>query len=469
MSTASTLPQQVTSVIAATQAEIIHPETNEFKPPVSLPRLNEIPPANCCDREQLFIVTFRVAENFRSGKECVEQHREYIIRLKTEVFQVSFGSKGESVLVKNPYDESQNRKMYWSDFCEIFFQITADWLSRILKQPKPPKQKPEKPAHLTQLEYKLLGSATIAHEAITDLRANRIDEAIAKLSANMPTQERIAEHLERGIEPTILNPEGKAEVQISTSDQQFAATGLCEPLYSEVLGFVTKMASSLANHEVRAEAKGILNKMLLRRPLPDSAGVPANVSAKENGKPKARSGGVNKLKQAEAWLLRYLKNGPKPIPDSFLKSGLCRYNYRTDELPPEGVGKKTIDKAIVNLRIERLATGPRGGVRWHLPESPAVDAPEDRDVSPIRIAAEVNIFQNDDSIPKTTQPIAHPSGASNDQLGYFLKKRVIRVSGTEINDFAVFRKGGDHLPLAIFDNETEALEYIANVRGVEVA
>jgi len=76
---------------------------------------------------------------------------------------------------------------------------------------------------------------------------------------------------------------------------------------------------------------------------------------------------TSKLMQAEEWLRRYLANGPMPIPDSYIKNGLCRYNYPPDALPPEGVGKKTIDKAILNLGVERIASGPRGGMRWHLP------------------------------------------------------------------------------------------------------
>jgi hypothetical protein len=74
-----------------------------------------------------------------------------------------------------------------------------------------------------------------------------------------------------------------------------------------------------------------------------------------------------KLEQAEAWLRRYLRNGPMPIPDSYIKSGLCRYNYPPGQLPPDGVGKKTIDKAIISLGIQKLPSGPRGGIRWHLP------------------------------------------------------------------------------------------------------
>jgi hypothetical protein len=74
-----------------------------------------------------------------------------------------------------------------------------------------------------------------------------------------------------------------------------------------------------------------------------------------------------KLEQAISWLRRYLGNGPMPIPDSYIKSGLCRYNYAPDALPPEGIGKKTIDRAIISLGVGRIPSGPRGGIRWHLP------------------------------------------------------------------------------------------------------
>jgi hypothetical protein len=93
---------------------------------------------------------------------------------------------------------------------------------------------------------------------------------------------------------------------------------------------------------------------------------------KGNGKPKAEAKSQpdptpSKLERAEAWLRRYLGNGPMPIPDSYIKNGLCRYNYSPDALPPFGIGKKTIDRAIINLGVQRLPSGPRGGVRWHLP------------------------------------------------------------------------------------------------------
>jgi hypothetical protein len=78
-----------------------------------------------------------------------------------------------------------------------------------------------------------------------------------------------------------------------------------------------------------------------------------------------------------------------PIPDSYIKSGLCRYNYPPDELPPEGIGKKTLDKAIINLGVQRLRTGPQGGIRWHL--SPAADQAAPPGATIERTVQEVNV------------------------------------------------------------------------------
>jgi hypothetical protein len=89
--------------------------------------------------------------------------------------------------------------------------------------------------------------------------------------------------------------------------------------------------------------------------------------AKPEVKSKRDSIAASKLEQAEAWLRRYLKNGPMPIPESYRKHGLCRYNYPSGALPPSGIGKRTIDKAIINLGVQKLPSGPRGGIRWHLP------------------------------------------------------------------------------------------------------
>ena len=91
------------------------------------------------------------------------------------------------------------------------------------KDPSVETSKPEKsakPKHLTQLEHQLLGTAVSAREAIVDLRAGRIDEAIAKLERNTPTLDRIDEHLKRGVRPNLANPDGDARAQGNNLEQR---------------------------------------------------------------------------------------------------------------------------------------------------------------------------------------------------------------------------------------------------------
>jgi hypothetical protein len=80
------------------------------------------------------------------------------------------------------------------------------------KDPSVPTPKPRrKPKQLTQLEHKLLGTATCVHEALTDLDAGHIDDAVKKLKEDLPTQDRIDEYLQRGVKPTLAKPDGGAK------------------------------------------------------------------------------------------------------------------------------------------------------------------------------------------------------------------------------------------------------------------
>jgi hypothetical protein len=331
-----------------------------------------------------------------------------------------------------------------------------------------------KPKHLTQLEHKLLGTATCVREVIVDLRAGRTDEAIAKLEKNTPTQDRIAEHLERGVEPTHANPDGDAKFD---SDEPESTSGPADQLKVELANepdrdvasrmlteYLQTVANQFANDRIKikevkatvefvardhrilpkdwlekrdqkaeptlCKCTGVAEFMQRRRvqewsngkwskervifsgdesnyrvvteesarklapevfetpatPEPGSGSAPGQ----QREEPPAQQGGADsttspnhaietreseldlgapsKLEQAEAWLRRYLCRGPMPIPDSYIKNGLCRYNYAPDQLPPPGIGKKTIDQAIINLGVQRLPSGPQGGIRWHLPE-----------------------------------------------------------------------------------------------------
>jgi hypothetical protein len=78
----------------------------------------------------------------------------------------------------------------------------------------------DKPKYLTQLEHRLLGTATTVHEALTDINAGRIDDAVKKLKENLPTQDRIEEYLQCGVRPTLAIPEGDLKRPAGSSQQQ---------------------------------------------------------------------------------------------------------------------------------------------------------------------------------------------------------------------------------------------------------
>ncbi len=86
-----------------------------------------------CTTEQLFEIVIEVARRFRTAKEVVAEHKDYILRLKAEVFKVRFGSVGVRVLVTCNSEGGlpADRKMCWKEFCESQFGVSADWINRI--------------------------------------------------------------------------------------------------------------------------------------------------------------------------------------------------------------------------------------------------------------------------------------------------------------------------------------------------
>jgi hypothetical protein len=81
----------------------------------------------------LFDIVIDVARRFRTAKEIVAEHRDYILRLKADVFKVRFGSVGVKVPVKfSPGNgHPRTRRMTWKEFCETQFGVTADWVNRL--------------------------------------------------------------------------------------------------------------------------------------------------------------------------------------------------------------------------------------------------------------------------------------------------------------------------------------------------
>src|SRR5271170_7226683 len=68
-----------------------------------------------CTQAQLLEIVIGVARRFGGAKEDVATHKEYVLRLKNEVFKVSFGSVGVFVPVKYKTKEGKlfSKKMRW--------------------------------------------------------------------------------------------------------------------------------------------------------------------------------------------------------------------------------------------------------------------------------------------------------------------------------------------------------------------
>lgn len=104
------------------------------------------------------------------------------------------------------------------------------------------------------------------------------------------------------------NPEGEVEKQILAAAEYIPtpATPLAPDIYTEVLSFVTMIATLAPTENVKADARKLLGKLLLFRPAPDPAKILAEATveekrkrdrrlAKKNGRPLATSEHVQRL------------------------------------------------------------------------------------------------------------------------------------------------------------------------------
>jgi hypothetical protein len=84
------------------------------------------------------------------------------------------------------------------------------------------------------------------------------------------------------------NPEGEIEKQILAAAEHVPAPAMPIPpdVFTEVLSFITKISSTVADRDVRSEAKRLLGKMLLHKPTPDPAQLLAEAEATEEEKRK---------------------------------------------------------------------------------------------------------------------------------------------------------------------------------------
>ena len=108
-------------------------ETSGLSPEVFQKTAPANPRPKECTTAQLLEIVVDVAHRFRTAKEDLAKHKDYIQRLKNEVFKVSFGSVGAYVPVTYRTDEgvSAAKKMRWNEFCKTQFGVSADWINRV--------------------------------------------------------------------------------------------------------------------------------------------------------------------------------------------------------------------------------------------------------------------------------------------------------------------------------------------------
>lgn len=193
-------------------------ETYGVNPQVAPKAASGKPSPEDCTTEQLFEIVVDVAQSFRTAKDVVAENKEYILRLKADVFKVSFGSVGVRVLVacKTDVGREASRKMNWREFCESEFGASADWINRICggkaesrgKSAKPQRGRPENQggyeAEKKEMQAKLTAAAKenaalakcVAElekeneklRAIADGLQKQLQESVDKTAAKLPSQ-----------------------------------------------------------------------------------------------------------------------------------------------------------------------------------------------------------------------------------------------------------------------------------------
>jgi len=155
-------PRQRTGTIRDLPFPTVSPTQTHGVTPGVFPRFaSGKPSAKDCTTEQLVEIVIDVAQRFRTAKEIVVEYKDYILRLRSDVFKVRLGSFGVKVPVKCRVGNGrhQTRRMRWAEFCETQFGVTADWIYRLCSgkaeatgnSAKAEKRGPELEAILTEL------------------------------------------------------------------------------------------------------------------------------------------------------------------------------------------------------------------------------------------------------------------------------------------------------------------------------
>lgn len=141
------------------------------------------------------------------------------------------------------------------------------------------------------------GLLTDGGENIDDPEAEGIDKAQTDAAAGEhgpqgrrekdPTSQRRYEFIAlAAMEIANKNPDGEVEKQLLAAAEHVPAPLMPLPpdIFTEVLSFITQVSSSDKDDNIRADAKKLLNKMLLHKPAPDAAKVLDKATKEEKRK-----------------------------------------------------------------------------------------------------------------------------------------------------------------------------------------
>jgi hypothetical protein len=154
------------------------------------------------------------------------------------------------------------------------------------------------------------------------------------------------------------NPNGEIEKQILAAAEHIPASQmpLAPDIYTETLTFVSKIASSITDESVRAEAKQLRGKLLLHRPIPDPAKVLAEASEEEKRKRTKRLDQKNGQALGSASYNPPQTSGTsEPVQKSEPISGDDGEAEELNRTNKAGVAEPTIEEASAKSAQERAA------------------------------------------------------------------------------------------------------------------
>jgi hypothetical protein len=154
------------------------------------------------------------------------------------------------------------------------------------------------------------------------------------------------------------NPEGEIEKQILAAAEHVPTPQMPLPpdIFTEVLTFITNIASSITDKGVKAEAKRLLGKMLLHRPTPDPAKLLAEASEEEKRKRTKRLAQKNGQALGSASYNPPQTSGTsEPVQKSDLISGDDGEAEELNRTNKTGVAEPTTEEASAKSAQERAA------------------------------------------------------------------------------------------------------------------